>query len=165
MQFNYAYADPETAYNELFKTVASGNAARTALNADAMVLQYLNSREFENSKRLYGHEQLKMTNYVQTVEQIRAREKKLSSMSAEISRNVPELDKKYFSDDATTVERQEAFVEILLSALIAGLTNTVLFSLDTLKTPYSGMPQLEREEIIALHDIGHGGGLPVLKAA
>ncbi len=157
MQFNYAYADPKTAYNELFKTVASSKAARAALNADAMVLQYLNSREFENSRHLYGHEQLKMTNYVQTVEQIRARDRKLSSMSAEISRNVPQLDKKYFSEDATTVERQEAFVEILLSALTAGLTNSVLFSLDTLKTPYNGMPQLEREETISLHDIGHGG--------
>ena len=157
MQFNYAYADPKTAFNELFKSVATSKSARSELNADAMVLEHLNRGEPAHVKHLHGHEQLKMANYVQTVEQIRARDIKLKSMSEAISRNVPKLDKKYFAEDATTVERQEAFIEILLSALMAGLTNTVLFSLDTLKTRYNGMPNLERNDTISLHDIGHGG--------
>jgi hypothetical protein len=158
MQYNYAYADPKTAYNELFKSVAETKDAQNALDADALVLDYLNKNAKENVKNLHNVELLKMTNYKQTVEQIKARDKKLESMFAQISKNIPKLDDKYFAEDATTVERQEAFVQILLGALKAGLTNSVLFSLDTLKTPYSGLPQLKRSDMVSLHDIGHGNG-------
>ena len=46
----------------------------------------------------------------------------------------------------------------MLATLKAGLTNSVLFSLNSLKTLYNGMPKLDEDETINLHDIGHGKG-------
>ena len=38
---NFAYADPQTAFTELFKTAAKDKSVQSQLKADAMVLDYL----------------------------------------------------------------------------------------------------------------------------
>ena len=159
MKYNYAYADPKTAFTELFKSAAKSVSAKNALEVDSMVLNYLKQNSSNISRELTGVESLKLTNYKKTVEQIQARDQQLKSMSEVISKNIPKLDEKYFSESATTIERQQAFTEILLGALKSGLTNSVLFSVDSLKTKYTGLPKLDPSDIVEQHDVGHGKGM------
>jgi len=51
-------------------------------------------------------------------------------------------------------DRQRAHSEVLLSALISGLTNVVAFTVDELAHPYTGIPGIENEKV-NLHDVGH----------
>ncbi|MDG2360580.1 MAG: hypothetical protein P8M20_13095, partial [Planctomycetaceae bacterium] len=67
------------------------------------------------------------------------------------------------ADNLTTTDRQVGHTEILLSALISGMTNVVTFTVDELGTRYTGIPTIERENV-NLHDVGHGKGVGVLKA-
>ena len=60
-----------------------------------------------------------------------------------------------FASRLPFVERQEGLTEILLSTLISGMTNVVALTLDELGTPYSGLPEIEREKVNQ-HDVGHG---------
>lgn len=80
-----------------------------------------------------------------------------------IAKNVPKLDKKYFADNVSTIDRQIAHTEILLSALISGMTNVVTFTVDELGTHYSGVPGIEGESV-NLHDVGHGKSAGKLSA-
>ena len=56
------------------------------------------------------------------------------------------------------VEKQKAFTDILISAIRAGLTNSALFTLDSLGTPYTGLSQLDEDSILNLHNLGHNKG-------
>lgn len=156
MAYNYAYADPQTAYKELFKTAFSDVNTKNEIEADAAVMDYLNDLTTNNYNHLQGIEHLKMTNYRHTVQTIKKRDFLLKDMSARIFKHLPKLDKEYFSDTATTVKRQKAFAQILISAFKAGLTNSALFTLDTLATRYDGIPQLAEGSSLHLHDLGHG---------
>lgn len=84
-------------------------------------------------------------------------------MGGIIAQNVPKLDKKYFEEDISTIDRQVGHTEILLSALISGMTNVVTFTVDELGTSYTGVPDLEGEKI-NLHDVGHGKSVGKLNA-
>jgi len=54
-----------------------------------------------------------------------------------------------------TYTRQVGHTEVLLSALISGLTNVVAFTVDELGHHYTGIPGIEGEKV-NMHDIGHG---------
>ena len=155
-QPNYAYGSPRIAMQELFKSVSSNKTAQVEYELDRKVLEFAARQEHFLAKNLRGHEQTKVKNYAQSIEAIRKRNKKVESMKSVISKHIPKLDEKYFADDVSTYDRQDAFTEILLSTIISGMTNVLSFTLDELGTNYTGIPGTKGS--INQHDVGHNKG-------
>ncbi|MFT5129363.1 MAG: hypothetical protein ACI8W8_002985 [Rhodothermales bacterium] len=154
-QRNYCYADPNTAYNELFKCVL----APEVVNSDNSMLAFLQGEESFKAKVLAGYEKLKLSNHVESIESIRARNKKLERMSGAITRHLPKLAPVHLNggQNATTPEKQAAMTDILVAALVTGLTNVVTYTIDELSTPINGLPGNEGDRI-SIHELGHNGG-------
>ncbi len=152
-QPNYAFASPSAAFENLF-SVASGNKEIIMdQTLDNSLYQFISQNlkpKAENLNHIEGEQ--KIGNYADSVDTLIKRNKLLQSMSAQIKKYAPTLNKNVMQDQYTTVEQQEAFVEILLGALYAGLTNVVTFTIDDLGTNYSGLFDFE----VMLHDVGHG---------
>lgn len=153
-QRNYCYADPQTAHNELFRSVTNPGAVDT----DNSMLKFLEGEESFKASILQGYEKLKLSNHIHSIEEIQARNLKLSKMADSIAKHIPQLDKVHSNGGttATTPEKQEAMTEILIAALITGLTNVVTYTIDELSTPISGLPGNEGDRI-SLHTVGHNG--------
>jgi hypothetical protein len=153
-QRNYCYADPQTAYNELFRSVTNPNAVDT----DNAMLKFLEGEESFKAGILQGYEKLKLSNHIHSIEEIQARNLKLSKMAGSIAKHIPKLDKVHANGgaSATTPEKQAAMTEILIAALITGLTNVVTYTIDELSTPIFGLPGNEGDRI-SLHSVGHNG--------
>ncbi|MFT5110463.1 MAG: hypothetical protein ACI9UA_006117, partial [Pseudoalteromonas tetraodonis] len=115
------------------------------------------------AENLRGIEKSKVKNYADSIEAIRERNKRVDAMADVIRQHVPKLDDKYFADDLNTIDRQAGHTEILLSALISGMTNVVAFTADELGTTYTGIADIEKERV-NLHDVGHGKPVGVFKA-
>ena len=162
-QPNYAFGSPKVAVNELFKSVSSNAADRIRYELERKVLDFTAGNQAGLGRELAGLELAKVKNYADAMEDIRRRNKKLESMSAVIARNLPKLAPKYLADDLSTIDCQVGHTEVLLSALISGMTNVVTFTVDELGTLYTGVPGIEGEKI-NLHDIGHGKSVGLLKA-
>ncbi len=162
-QPNYAFGSPKVAIDELFKSVANDQTARTRYELERKMLEFVGANQAGLSPELAGLERAKIQNYAEAVEDIRKRNGKLEAMGDIIGRNLPKLDKKYLADDISTIDRQLGHVEVLLSALISGMTNVVTFTVDELGTLYTGVPELETEKI-NLHDVGHGKSVGKLEA-
>ncbi|QOV92355.1 DUF1552 domain-containing protein [Humisphaera borealis] len=162
-QPNYAFGSPKVAINELFKAVSSNEADRVRYQLERKVLDFSAANQGGLGRELTGLELAKVQNYAVAMEDIRRRNSKLESMGDVIGRNLPKLDKKFLADDLTTIDCQIGHTEILLSALISGMTNVVAFTVDELGTLYSGVPGLEAEKINQ-HDVGHGKSVGTLKA-
>ncbi len=154
-QRNYCYADPQTAYNELFKSVTD----RGAVDSENVMLKFLQEEEAVKAKLLKGHEKLKLSNHVNSIESIRERNQQVEKLSDVIAKHLPEIDKVHAGGglNASTPEKQEAFTDILISALITGLTNVVTYTIDELSTPIKGLPGNEGDHI-SIHELGHNGG-------
>ena len=150
-QRNYCYADPQTAYNELFKSVTNKSAA----NSENTLLEYLRAQESRKLNGLDGVERIKMSNHVDSIESIRKRNKKVASLSEVIAKNLPKLDPIHANGglDASLVEKQEAFTDVILAALITGLTNVVTYTIDDLGTPITTLPGNKGK--VDLHRLGH----------
>ncbi len=154
-QRNYCYADPETAYNELFKSVTNPDA----VNSDNAMLEFLEGEESLKADILQGYEKLKLSNHIDSIDSIRARNKKLEKMSGAIARHLPKLDPVHANGgpNASTPEKQKAMTDILSAALITGLTNVVTYTIDELSTPIKGLQGNEGDHI-SIHELGHNGG-------
>jgi hypothetical protein len=162
-QPNYAFGSPKVAIDELFKTVSANDADRVRYQLERKVLEFSAANQAGLGRDLAGLELAKVQNYADAMADIRRRNGKLESMGEAIGRNLPRLDKKYLADDLSTVDCQVGHTEVLLAALISGMTNVVAFTVDELGTPYTGVPGLETEKI-NLHDVGHGKSVGTLKA-
>lgn len=160
---NYCYADPETARNELFKSVLNPDS----VNSDNDMLDFLSGREGMEITGIKGHEKKRQQAHVQSIEAIRERNKQLVEMAGSLAKHVPELDP-IFADggpNATTPQKQAAMTDILIAALRAGLTNVVTYTIDDLGTPVTGLPGNETDRI-GIHPLGHDeafGGVPAWK--
>lgn len=154
-QPNYAFGSPKVAIEELFKSVSNHQSGRIRYELERKVLEFAANNQASLNQELVGLELAKVKNYADAMEDIRTRNKKLEAMGDVISKNMPKLDKKYFADDVSTIDRQLAHTEILLSTLISGMTNVVTFTVDELGTLYTGVPGIEGETV-NLHDVGHG---------
>lgn len=154
-QRNYCYADPQTAYNELFKSVTNPEA----VDSDNAMLQFLQGEESFKAGVLQGYEKLKLSNHISSIESIQARNKKVAKMSGAIAKYLPEIDKIHADGglNASTPEKQEAMTDILIASLITGLTNVVTYTIDELSTPIKGLPGNEGDHI-SIHELGHNGG-------
>jgi len=154
-QRNCCYADPQTAYNELFKTIIDPGA----VNSDNQMLAFLQNEEAFKARVLDGYEQLKLSNHVASIQEIQARNKKLEKMSGLIKKHLPQITPVHLNGglNASTPEKQQAMTDILVAALATGLTNVVTFTIDELSTPIKGMPGNETDHI-SIHELGHNGG-------
>ena len=163
-QPNYAYGSPRVALAELFKSVATDNTAQTQYQLDRKLLEFVASNENEVARGLTGVEKAKISNYSEAVEAIRERNRKIDAMADTIRRYVPELDPKYLDANVSTFDRQVGHTEVLLGALISGLTNVVAFTVDELGHAYTGIPGIEGQKV-NMHDVGHGKTIGGLDAA
>jgi len=154
-QRNYCYADPQTAYNELFKSVTNSGA----VDSENQMLSFLQDDEDFKARVLRGGEKLKLSNHVKSIEAIRERNKQVEKLSATIAAHLPEIGKVHANGgpNASTPEKQQAFTDILLAALTTGLTNVVTYTIDELSTPIKGLPGNEGDHI-SIHELGHNGG-------
>ncbi len=152
-QRNYCYADPMTAYNELFKSVTN----KGAVESDNSLLDYLRGEESLRLKNLDGEEHLKIDNQVRALEAIRERNQKVSALGDTIKKHLPKLDPIHENGgaDATLLQKQAAFTDIIIAALATGLTNVVTYTIDDLGTDIATLP--ENETKTSIHAIGHGG--------
>jgi hypothetical protein len=154
-QPNFAFGSPKIALQELFKSVSSDKGDRIKYELERKVLDFAAGNQTELARGLKGSEESKVKNYADSIDSVRRQNNKVDAMAEVIRKHVPKLDKKYLADDITTIDRQLGHTEILLAALISGLTNVVTFTIDELGTPYKGVSEIEGETI-NLHDVGHG---------
>lgn len=154
-QRNYCYADPQTAYNELFKSVTNPGA----VDSDNAMLQFLQQEEAFKAKVLEGYEKLKLSNHISSIGSIRSRNQNVGAISELIARHLPTIGSVHANGgpNASTPEKQAAFTEILIAALATGLTNVVTYTIDELSTPIYGLPGNESDRI-SIHELGHNGG-------
>ena len=152
-QRNYCYADPMTAYQELFKSVTNTNEAAS----DKALLDYLHEQEKRRLKGLDGDERLKISDQVESLQSIRDRNTKVESLGEKITQYLPEIDPVHADggEDATLPQKQAAFTEIIVGALASGLTNVVTYTIDDLGTDITSLP--ENKQKTSIHQIGHGG--------
>lgn len=162
-QPNYAFGSPKIAIQELFKSVSHNKRDQIKYELERQVLEFAFNGQTNLGQHRRGVEKLKVLNYADSIQAIQERNHKVDAMADVIRQHVPLLDEKFFADDITTIDRQVGHTEILLSALISGMTNVVTFTMDELGTRYTGIPTIESENV-NLHDIGHGKGVGSLKA-
>jgi hypothetical protein len=160
---NYCYADPETARNELFKSVLNPEA----VNSDNDMLAFLQGKEGLKATGVYGHEKKRQETHIHSIEAIRDRNKKLIRLSGSLAGHLPELAPIHANGgaNASTPEKQAAMTDVLISALKAGLTNVVTYTIDDLGTPITGLPGNETDRV-GIHPLGHDeafGGVPAWK--
>lgn len=157
---NYCYADPETARNELFKSVLNPDA----VNSDNDMLTFLESKECMNINRIKGHERQRQEAQIESIDAIRERNKKLIEISGSLAKFLPEISPIHANggENASTPEKQAAMTDVLVAALRAGLTNVVTYTIDDLGTPITGLPGNETDRV-GIHPLGHDeafGGVP-----
>jgi hypothetical protein len=162
-QRNYCYADPQTAFNELFRAVTNPDA----VDSDNAMLSFLQNEESFKERILAGYEKQKLSHHITSIEAIRERNQKLSKMAGAIEKHLPQLDKVHANGGPTASypEKMDAMTDILIAALITGLTNVVTYTIDELSTPVRGLPGNETDRI-SIHAIGHNesfGGVPADK--
>jgi len=150
-QRNYCYADPQTAYTELFKSVTN----TSAVDSENSMLDYLREQEGRRLSGLDGQERIKISNHVESIESIRLRNEKGASLTETISKNLPKIDPIHEGGgpDASLIEKQDAFTDVMLAALISGLTNVVTYTMDDLGTPITTLPGNKGR--VDLHRLGH----------
>jgi hypothetical protein len=160
-QRNYCYADPQTAYNELFQSVTNSGAVAS----ENQMLQFLRQDEAFKAQHLKGYEKLKLDNHIRSIEAIRERNRQVEGLSEVIAKHLPELSAVHANGgpNATTPEKQAAFTDILIAALATGLTRVVTYTIDELSTPIKGIPGNEGDHI-SIHELGHNGGYSGISA-
>jgi hypothetical protein len=152
-QRNYCYADPMTAYNELFKSVANTDEAAS----DKALLDYLHQQETRRLTGLGGDERLKISDQVASLQAIRHRNTQVAALGDKIKQHLPKIDPVHAGGgpDATLPQKQAAFTDVIVGALASGLTNVVTYTIDDLGTDITSLP--ENEQKTSIHQIGHGG--------
>ena len=162
-QPNYAFASPKVAAKELFKSFSNDKSLQAESQLGRAGLEFAARRERQLAQDLASTERLKVESYADSLDAIRTRDRKMDAMAEAIRPHVPKLEAKYLADEMTTVDRQRGHTEVLMAALISGLTNVAAFTLDELGAFYTGLPGLEGERV-SLHDVGHGTGFGKLTA-
>lgn len=162
-QPNYAFASPKEAAKELFKSFSNDKSLQAESQLGRAGLEFAARRERQLAGDVTATERLKVESYADSLDAMRTRDRKMDAMAEAVRPHVPKLDAKYLADEMTTVDRQRGHTEVLMSALISGLTNVAAFTIDELGAFYTGLPGLEGERV-SLHDVGHGKGVGKLTA-
>lgn len=154
-QPNYAFGSPKVALQELFKSVATSADERIRYQLERKVLDFVSRNEADRLGSISGTEQAKIKRYSDAVDAIQERNRQVDLMTEVLRQHTPKLAEKYLAEEMTTLDRQAGHVEVLLAALISGLTNVAAFTIDELGHHYTGLPGLENEKV-NMHDVGHG---------
>jgi hypothetical protein len=88
-QRNYCYADPQTAFDELFRAVTHPKA----MDSTNAMLQFLEREESFKASILEGYEKLKLSNHIDSLEAIQARNLKLTKMADSIANHISQIGK------------------------------------------------------------------------
>ena len=152
-QRNYCYADPMTAYQELFKSVINISEAES----DQALLNYLQEQEKRRLSGLNCDERQKIDSQVKSLQSISNRNARVESLGQKIKQFLPEIDPVHANGgvDATLPQKHSAFTDVIVSALASGLTNVVTYTIDDLGTDITSLP--ENKTKTSIHQIGHGG--------
>ena len=161
---NYAFGSPRVAMAELFKSVSTDKTAQVQYQLDRKVLEFVANSEKSTAVGLAGVERLKVQNYADSVQSIRERNRRIDAMADRIAKHVPSLDPRFLDSDVSTFDRQVGHTEVLLGALVSGLTNVVAFTVDELGHRYTGIPGIEGMKV-NMHDVGHGKTIGGVEAA
>jgi hypothetical protein len=154
---NYCYADPQTAYNEMFKVVT--NTKKT--QSENVMIEHLLESESEKLAALQGNERRKISDNISSLTALIRRNKKLLTMSDKINRNLPTISKVHADGglNASIIEKQDAMTDILIAGLKLGLANSITYCIDSLHTNYkTGLPGFEKFSV-NIHTVGHGQGI------
>lgn len=162
-QPNYAFGSPQVALRELFKSVSTKPDELVRYQLERKMLEFVARNEAGRVAGLAGTEQLKVKSYADAVDEVQGRLQKVDLMKEVLRKHTPQLAEKYSKENMTTLDRQAGHTEVLLAALISGLTNVAAFTVDELGHHYTGIPGLESEKV-NMHDIGHGKTIGGLKA-
>lgn len=154
-QPNYAFGSPKVALQELFKSVSTSADERIRYQLERKVLDFVARNEGGRLGTVAGTEQAKIKRYSEAVDAVQERNRQVDLMTEVLRQHTPKLAEKYLNDEMTTLDRQAGHVEVLLAALISGLTNVAAFTIDELGHHYTGIPGLETEKV-NMHDVGHG---------
>lgn len=154
-QPNYAFGSPKIAVDEIFKSVASNKDAQIGYQLERKVLEFAAGNQMELANHLAGIERSKVSNYANSIDDIRERNRKIDLMADAVSKYAPKLDAKYLSKDLNSFDRQVGHIEVMLASLISGLTNVAAFTVDELGHEYTGITGMEGEKV-NMHDVGHG---------
>ena len=143
------YADPMLAYTDLFGTIATGGKAKTAVNIDRNMLDFMvdDVKRYQNG--LSSLEKEKMDHYLNGFETLKDRQAKLVSMGEQLKAAAPEL-KDHFTSEIE-LERLRAHFDLTASSLIAGLTNVCTIRCEHLGMRLTGLGLGAR----TVHHIGH----------
>jgi hypothetical protein len=131
------------------------------------MFKFMEREESFKAGILHGYEKLKLSNHINAIEAIQTRNVRLSKMAGTITKQIPQIDKIHANGgaNASTPQKYEAMTEILIAALVCGLTNVVTYTIDDLTTPMRGLAGTEKSNV-SLHEIGHNGsygGVPADK--
>jgi len=142
---------PELAHNQLFASVAQGEA-RQALEARDTLIDFLGKDLKKLDATLTGDERKKMDVHVDGYQAMLDRRSRLDRMKDTLRKHVPAITPAYTSDDP--MERLSAQFDVSAAALISGLTDVV-----TISSGVGGMWNMTFKSLgiaIGSHPIGHG---------
>ena len=152
-QPNFAFASPKAAYENLFVLASDDKQNRAKNTLNNQMQEFISANiNIKNKPLPSKNETLKLGNYAASADALVKRNKTLAGMAGQIKKFAPSIPKNIMSDNYTTLEQQEAFADIILSTLYAGLSNVVTFTLDSLETGYTGLFDGQN---INLHTVGH----------
>ncbi len=138
---------PEIAFQALFGSVAEGNAGK-AFQARNKLLDWCRSDIKRVREELPAMDREKLDVYLDTFEQMRARQDKVAALKDQLKANVPAIDK--FNGKVIT-ERFEAQCALAAAALASRLTNVV--TIDASPAAYYTWKELG--VTVDGHSIGH----------
>ena len=143
---------PNVAFQTLFGSVAEGDAGKI-YNARNKLLDYIKTDINRVLNSLPSMDKIKLDNYLQSFDEILYRQNETIKIQDKIRRNQPITDK-FHSE--LNIDRFESQCDILVSALISGLTNIV--TLDAA----GGIQQYHTWKSLGIdidgHAIGHMNG-------
>ena len=113
-QPNYAFGSPKGAMEELFKSVSSEKSDQVRYQLERRLLAFASENLGRDAAQQEGIERRKLSNYGDSIEAIRERNRKVEGMSEILRQHVPQLDEEYLSDNLSTMDRQRAHTEVLL---------------------------------------------------
>ena len=149
---NFAFASPKAAYDNLFTIASKDKNVQMQNELENNMYKFLHGNLEGQSKRIRNKENFrKYDAYTQSVDAVVKRNQELYKMRDQIKKYAPTLSDDIMLDSYNTVEQHNAFADLALAAMYAGLTNSVTITLDTLATVVSGVIG----EAIKLHHIGH----------
>lgn len=144
---------PDLAYQQLFGSVAEGNAA-AAFRSRSTLLDFMIDDVRRVNGRLVGDEKEKLNTYLEAFESMRHRQRRLIDKKDDLKKHVPAPTDKYTS--LVETDRLEAHFEIGATALISGLTNVLTIASGS-GDPYFSVKFTGLGIDFGKHSIGHGG--------